>query len=58
MDRVKFYSTNDILYGFYLRNSERLIKEYEAGKEPQSINDMIEIYNIKKYLDNKIYPSE
>lgn len=58
MDRVKFYSTNDIMYGFYLRNSERLIKEYEAGKEPQSINDMIEIYNIKKYLDNKIYPSE
>ncbi|PKM41925.1 MAG: hypothetical protein CVV03_11065 [Firmicutes bacterium HGW-Firmicutes-8] len=55
MKRVKFYSINDISCGYYLRNSEKLIKEYESGKDVQDINDVIELYNIKKFFDNKIY---
>lgn len=45
-------------YGSYLKNSEKLIKEYEAGKEVQDINDIIELYNVKKYFDNKIHLTE
>src|SRR5690554_3099025 len=58
MIRIKFYSAGDMTYGLYLRNSEKLIKEYAAGKEVQGVNDLIELYNIKKYLDNKIHPSD
>src|SRR5699024_10348100 len=38
-----------------LRKSEKVIQEYEKGKEVNDINDIIELYNIKKYFDNKIY---
>ena len=58
MKKVKFYSINDMQYGSYLKNSEKLIKEYEAGKEVQDINDIIELYNVKKYFDNKIHLTE
>jgi len=46
------------MYGHYLKNSEKLIKEYEAGKVVQDINDVIALYNVKKYFDNKIYLAE
>ena len=55
MERVKFYSINDMTCGNNLRKSEKLLKEYEAGKEAQDINDIIELYNVKQYLDYKIY---
>lgn len=56
MERVKFYSPNDLTCGWNLRKSERLINEYETGiKVATDINDMIELYNIKKYFDKKIY---
>jgi hypothetical protein len=55
MEKVKFYSINDMTYGHYLRTSESLIKEYEAGKEAQDINYVIELYNVKKYFDKKIF---
>ncbi|MGF9914655.1 hypothetical protein ABEX47_16870 [Paenibacillus ehimensis] len=58
MKRIKFYSANDLTYGYYLRKSEELIHEYAAGKEVKGINDLIELYNVKKYFDNKIYPSD
>lgn len=58
MEKVKFHSVNDITNGHYLRKSEKLIKEYEAGKEVQDINDIIELYNVKKYFNNKIYLTE
>lgn len=55
MEKVKYYSINDRAHGYYLRNSIKLIKEYEAGKVMEDINDIIELYNIKKYFDDKIY---
>lgn len=55
MDRVKFYSLNDMMNGRNLKKCENLIKEFEAGKEAQDINDIIELYNVKKYFDNKIF---
>ena len=58
MERVKFFSINDVMYGYNLRNSERVIKEYGSVKKVQDINDIIELYNVKKYFDNKIYLSD
>lgn len=58
MEKVKFFSVNDFACGYYLRNCENLIKEYETGIELHDINDLIELYNVKKYFDNKIYMRE
>ena len=58
MNKVKFYSTNDMACGYYLKNSEKVIIEFEVGKGVQDINDIIELYNIKKYFDNRIYLAE
>ncbi|WP_410513114.1 hypothetical protein PaeBR_01175 [Paenibacillus sp. BR2-3] len=56
MERVKFYSPNDLMCGRNLINSEKLIKEYETGiKVANDFNDIIELYNVKKYFDNKLY---
>ncbi|WP_230876395.1 hypothetical protein [Paenibacillus validus] len=44
-----------ITNGRNLTKCEKLIKEHEAGKEAQDINDFIELYNVKKYFDNKIF---
>jgi hypothetical protein len=58
MDRIKFYSINDITYGHHLNNLKRVLREYGDGREPQNINDIIELYNINKFLDNEIFPKE
>lgn len=50
MEKVKFYSINDMTCRYNLRKSEKLLKEYEEGKEAQDIND-IKLYNVKKYFN-------
>lgn len=56
MQRVKFYSPNDLACGRNLKKCELIIKDYDNGNKVENdINDIIEIYNIKKYLDNKLY---
>ncbi|MFE4709783.1 hypothetical protein ACFRAM_02815 [Paenibacillus sp. NPDC056722] len=56
MNRVKYYSSNDLMYGSNLRRCKTLIDQYDVGSRVGiDINDMIELYNAKKYLDNKIY---
>jgi hypothetical protein len=57
MKRIKFYSINDILYGRNLLRSRTLIDEY-YNEEVDDINDVIELYNAKKYFDNKVYLSD
>lgn len=55
MKRVKFFSVKDMASGYYLRKIETLFKQYDEGKEVEDINDVIELYNVKKYFDNKLY---
>ena len=61
LDRIKYYSTNDIMCGNNLHNIDKLINkfdDYESIYEVQNINDMIELYNAKKYFDNEIFLSD
>jgi hypothetical protein len=55
VDRVKFYSTNDLSYSYYLECSEKVIINHRNDKKLECINDVIELYNIQKYFDNEIY---
>jgi len=55
MERIKFYSVNDISSGYNLRKIETLLRQYHEGKEAENINDIIELYNINKFFENKIH---
>lgn len=56
MKRVKYYSSNDLSYGNNLGKCITLVDQYDAGLiELKNINDIIEFYNVKKYIENKIH---
>lgn len=54
MDKVKFYSTTDWGCGYQLQKSESIIESYNDSNE-YNITDLIEFYNITKYIDNKVF---
>ena len=54
MDRVKFYSTTDLGNGYQLQKAENILESYNDTKE-YNITELIEFYNITKYIDNKIF---
>ncbi len=58
MEKVKYLSADDLMCGYYLKRSEKFIKEYKKEKNVQDINDIISLNNIKKYFDNDIYLGE
>lgn len=54
--RIKFYSVNDLSSGHNLNKVEKVLKEYhESNREIQNINDIIELYNINKFFEKKMY---
>ena len=53
--RVKYYSSQDLSCGYNLEKAEDILKNYDETLEYQNINDIIELYNIKKYIDNELY---
>lgn len=54
MDRVKFYSTYDWACGTNLKKLEEVLDKFDDNKNYE-INDIIEFYNCKKYIDNGCY---
>ena len=54
MNRVKFYSTTDLGCGYQLEKAEDVIKSFDSNKE-YNITDLIEFYNVTKYIDNKVF---
>ncbi|CEN81263.1 hypothetical protein [Paraclostridium sordellii] len=57
MGRVQYYSVNDSAIIYDKENMDRVIMNFNFDKKYENINDIIEIYNIKKYIDQGIYPS-
>lgn len=54
LNRVVFYSKEDLAGGHQLRKGE-LILRAEPKSEYSDINDVLELYNIKKYIDNELF---
>ncbi len=52
--RIVFYSKQDMSISHNLINAEELLNNYTSN-EKFSINDLLEIYNIKLYLENDLY---
>lgn len=53
--RVKYYSTNDLSAGFYLKRIEDIICNFVVEKKRVDINEIIELYNIQQFFYNRIY---
>lgn len=54
LNRVKFYSKEDMAGGHELSKAEKTLKN-ERQPNYNDINDILELYNIKKYFDNQLY---
>lgn len=52
--RVEFYSVNDFASSYNLSKAEPILKN-EIKSEYEDINDVMELYNIKKYIDNELF---
>jgi len=52
-DRIKFHSINDLSIGLYVEKIEKYAVKTEKDI---TINDFFEVYNIKLYFDNDLYP--
>lgn len=55
MDRVKFYSASDYSSGFHLMGIKEMIDQFDNDKVDYDINEIIEFYNIIKFIDIKAY---
>ena len=54
MDRIKYYSPNNLAGGYNLEKAEQVILNFDSNKD-YNINDILELFNICKYFDNKVY---
>ena len=54
LNRVEFYSKEDMAGGYQLAKGEHILRN-STQIDYTDINDILEIYNIKKYLDNDLY---
>jgi len=54
LNRVEFYSKEDMAGGFQLKKGENILNN-PTSSNYNDINDILELYNIKKYIDNELY---
>ncbi len=55
MEQVKFYSKEDMASGYNLIKAEKIINNFDEQKEYNDINELIEFYNITKYIDMEFF---
>lgn len=54
IQRVVFYSINDMAGGHHLLKGEKILRN-SSVIESNDINDILELHNIKQYIDNGLY---
>ncbi len=54
LNRVVFYSKEDMAGGIQLKKGEDILKN-STKSNYTDINEILELYNIKKYIDNELY---
>ena len=53
-NKVVFHSKEDISGGYYLQKGEHILRA-NVRSDYVDINDVLELYNLKKYIDNDLY---
>ena len=54
--RVHWFSVNDLSVGFYLPRIEEILHDFKPGNEIRDVNDILELYEITKFVAYKAYP--
>jgi hypothetical protein len=54
LNRVEFFSKEDLAGGHQLLKGEHILRK-ETLSDYTDINDVLELYNINKYIDNELY---
>lgn len=54
-DRVKFYGKRDMVNGFMLTKALMVLKQLTQNKEYEDINNVIELYNVDKFIQAQIF---
>jgi len=52
--RVEFYSKEDMAGGYHLSDGEHILRA-DTKSNYTDINEVLELYNLKKYIDNDLY---
>ncbi|MBN8665628.1 MAG: hypothetical protein J0L83_13690 [Chitinophagales bacterium] len=54
LNRVEFYTKEDLAGPYHLSKGEHILRS-QTKSSYTDINDVLELYNLKKYLDNDLY---
>lgn len=54
LDRIVFFSEHDMANGHQLEKAESILKS-EIQDDYKDINDILELYNLKKYIDRDLF---
>lgn len=54
LNRVEYYSKEDMAAGQHLQKAEQILRA-DIQSNYTDINQVLELYNIKKYFDNEVY---
>lgn len=54
LNRVNFYSVDNMANGYYLSKAEHILRS-ENNSTYENINDVLELYNIRQYIDSELY---
>jgi len=54
LNKVVFHSKEDMAVGHYLQKGEHILRA-DTKSDYTNINDVLELYNLKKYIDNDLY---
>lgn len=55
MRRIKYYSKSDLSYGHNLKQCGIYIDNFESMSDLENINDIIELYNVGKFIADQTY---
>lgn len=53
--RVKFYGKTDMINGYMLEKALSVLKQFNPTKTYDDINDILELYNVSKFISAKIF---
>lgn len=56
MERIKYYSNNDLSINWQLDRLTELLNSLNSRQE-ETLIDILELYNVLLFLENKLYPS-
>ena len=55
--RVHWFSLCDLSIGFHLPRIEEVLRDFYPEKEILDVNDVLELYEITKFVEQKVYPT-